>query len=322
MASADPISSRAWTLQERVLSKRLLLFGRSGVMWMCRERSINPGAAPDAGPPYQTSLGPNMKENESSDEHDQAEIMDRWMAIRADYSEMDLTYCADKLLAISALATEVGHRTGWKYLAGMWEHNLFSELHWRSTKRSPSGEDLILKPEKVRKAGFIAPSWSWASIGLGGIVDSEGERSDREAFDLTILECHVDTDPTFPFGPVTGGFLKVQARAVELAWRPAEDTEPMWDISLVDEQDLTSVGTPYIVGDGSLDPLDEHLDPALKLICLGMSKIKLGRQRIQPVEGLLLLPGESVGGTFHRIGFFRMNAPSIFDGAMVKTFII
>lgn len=161
-ASADPISSRAWTLQERVLSRRLLIFSRGGVMWMCRESFANPGAAPDQGPPYQTSLGPSSGAGDGGDEDAQASIRETWMALRADYTEMDLSYCTDKLQAISALAAEVGRRAGWTYLAGMWEDNLFSELHWRSTKLGPSGETLVLKPQKARGIGYLAPSWSSA----------------------------------------------------------------------------------------------------------------------------------------------------------------
>ncbi|KAK0716142.1 heterokaryon incompatibility protein-domain-containing protein [Lasiosphaeris hirsuta] len=318
-ASADPISSRAWTLQERVLSQRLLIFSRKGVMWMCRGRFINPGAAPDAGPPYQTSLGLHADGDEnSSDQDTEASIRETWMAIRADYTEMGLTYCADKLPAISALAAEVGRQTGWTYLAGMWKDNLFSELHWRSTKRSPSGERLVLKPQKAKGAGYIAPSWSWASVGIGSVEESEDEH--REIFDFTILTCHVDTDPAFPFGPVKGGYLQVSGRAVELAWR-AED-RPEWDgfdISLLDPQEkASSTGTPLLVGNGTLDSLDEHLDPGVKLVCLGMSKLKLGRQRIMPVEGLLLIPTGSSRGTFRRVGFFRMTAPSIFSGVSIS----
>jgi len=316
-SSGDPISSRAWTLQERVLPRRLLIFSRSGVMWMCRGGFVNPGAAPDAGPPYQTSLGPQADGDENSSEDDtQARIREIWMTIRADYTEMDLTYCTDKLPAISALAAEVSRRAGWAYLAGMWKDNLFSELHWRSTKRGPSGERLVLKPQKAKGAGYLAPSWSWASVGLGGIVDSEDERPDREVFDFTIIACHVDTDPVFPFGPAKGGCLKVSGKSVELAWR-LEDT-PEWDgsdISLLDPHETASItGAPLVVGDGTLDPLDEHLDPGAKLVCLGMSKLQLGRQRILPVEGLLLIPTGSSRGTYRRVGFFRMTAPSVFSG--------
>ncbi|KAK0625928.1 heterokaryon incompatibility protein-domain-containing protein [Immersiella caudata] len=316
-ASADPISSRAWTLQERVLSRRLLIFSSSGVMWMCREDFINPSAAPDAGPPYQTFLDPHLSADHPAAVEDDAEdaetrIKETWASIRADYTEMDLSYCSDKLPAISALATEIGSKAGWTYLAGIWKENLFSELHWRCMKQNLSGERLTFKPRKVQDAGYLAPSWSWASVGIGAIVgDDEGE--DREVFNFSILGCQVDTiDPSFSYGPVKSGYLEVLGRTVELAWR--YEDRPSWDgsdICLVEEG-----GTPLAVGDGTLDPLDEPLDPSTRVVCLGMSKLRLGRQRIVPVEGLILLPkGDSA---FRRIGFFRMTAPIVFDEAATR----
>lgn len=320
-ASADPISSRAWTLQERVLSRRLLIFSSSGVMWMCREEFINPSAAPDAGPPYQTFLDFYLSEEHPNnqttveDKDAQAQIRETWASIRADYTEMDLSYFTDKLPAISALAAEIGEKTGWTYLAGMWKEDLFSELHWRCMKQSLSGERLTLKPSKVKDAGYLAPSWSWASIGIGMVVGSEDERDDRKNFDFSILECQVDNiDPSFSYGPVNGGHLEVLGKAVELAWR--YEDRPSWDgsdISLIEQGD-----TPLVVGDGTLDPLDEALDPDIKMICLGMSKLRLGRQRIVPVEGLILVSKGGGNAVFRRIGFFRMTAPSVFDGAATR----
>ncbi|KAK4207111.1 heterokaryon incompatibility protein-domain-containing protein [Rhypophila decipiens] len=341
-ASADPISSRAWTLQERVLSRRLLIFASSGVMWMCPETFDNPSGAPDAGPPYQTSLSSVYTEAAKSDgnsdedgiegEHEgmadtevrASEIRETWMSIRADYTEMDLSYCADKLPAISAIAAEMAKQTGWTYLAGMWQENLFSELHWRSTRQIPSHDQTlgILKPEKARNIGYLAPSWSWASVGLGGIVDSEDELADRQVFDFAILKCHVDPiDPAFPFGPVRGGYLQVSGKTLELGWLSENaDDEASWDIpdiSLIDPVDGNSIG------EGTLDPLDEPLDPSQKVTCLAMSKLRLGPllQRTVPVEGLILLPVESESGsssTFRRIGFFRIIGPLVFDGATTR----
>jgi hypothetical protein len=93
-----------------------------------------------------------------------------------------------------------------------------------------------------------------------------------------------------------------------------------WDFSLFDEQQRSNLGTPYVYfsGDGALDPLDEHLVPARKLVCLGMSKLGR-RRRIQPVEGLLLLRSQSDDGFSRRIGFFRIAA-SFFDGVSTSIF--
>jgi hypothetical protein len=312
---ADPINSRAWTLQERVLSRRLLIFSRIGVMWMCRESQTNPSGPPDVGPPYQTSLDIDT-DDEAADED---KLREQWMSIRADYTEMDISYCNDKLLAISALAAEVCRRTGWTYLAGMWKENLFSELHWRSMRQNLLGETFLLKPQKVREAGYIAPSWSWASTGLGIIVDGEDERDDREVFDFKVLDSHVEPvdKSDFQFGAVKSGFLVVQGNLIELAFRFEEYSDPAgYDISLLDIKG-DELGTPQIVGAGTLDPLEDALQSGSKVFCLGMSRLRLGAQDIFPIDGLLLLPTESII-TFRRVGLFRMNAQSVFDNVRPK----
>ena len=158
---------------------------------------------------------------------------------------------------------------------------------------------------------------SWASVGLGMIVDSEDERLDREAFHFNIVRCQVN-HAGFQFGPVTGGFLEVEGRLLALTWRLQDS--PDWDgtdISLLDPREKGPAREPLIVGDGTLDPLNEPLDQVEPLVCLALSKLQLGRQRIKPIEGLLLYPKtpEPGGNIFRRIGFFRVTAVSIFDQA-------
>ncbi|KAI1172788.1 HET-domain-containing protein [Nemania sp. FL0916] len=309
-SDTDPINSRAWTLQERVLSKRLLIFSNSGVMWMCKELHINPSGPPDAGPPYQTWLNLDA----DGEDADGESLREQWMSIRADYSEMDISYCSDKLPAISALAAEISRKTKWTYVAGLWKENLFSELHWRSSRYTPAGETLLLKPQKVRDAGYIAPSWSWVSTGVGMIVDSEDERDNREAFEFEILDCQVQVvdKSDFRYGPVSGGCLVVRGKVAELPFRFEEWQESgAADISLLDIRG-DEPENPQIIGDGTLDPLDDVFPADLKLICLGMSRLRLGARRIVSVEGLLLLQN-SPDGTFRRVGFFRIYDPAVFD---------
>jgi hypothetical protein len=186
-------------------------------------------------------------------------------------------------------------------------------------KQTPSGEVFRLKPQKARAAGYIAPSWSWASTGLCNIVDSEGERSDRESFHFKVLGCRVEAagNPSFQFGPVKSGFLLVEGRMIELPWR-LED-RPEWDgsdIALLDT-DKGEEERALIVGDGTFDPLDDDIQQDTNLSCLAMSTLRLGQQRIVPVEGLLLRPTGS-SGAFRRVGFFRMTAPSVFDKAHAR----
>lgn len=276
----DPINSRAWTLQERTLSPRMLIFSGSGVMWMCKELHFNPAAPPDTGPPYQTALPDKTGDQAFDEEH----IREKWMAIRADFTEMDLTYCRDKLPAISALAAEVQRRTSWIYLAGIWKENLFSELHWTSVKILPGGDYFSVKPKKARDAGYIAPSWSWASSGLGMITDSEDECMQREVFDFEILDCQVMNvgGAGFSFGPVESGFLLVKGKLIELFMRPQGWRDP-------DGSDVTLFSADHHgseqargVGHATMDPMNEELKPETKVLCLAMSKRRVGGQHPVP----------------------------------------
>ncbi|RMY12857.1 hypothetical protein D0866_14157 [Hortaea werneckii] len=99
-----PISTRAWTYQERRLAKRCLIFGESEVVWECRRGCRCP------------CFG----------------------------AQTVLTRPTDRLPAISAIATVIQAVTGDKYLAGLWRSGLLLQLAWRpdgnwSRQDSPYG---------------------------------------------------------------------------------------------------------------------------------------------------------------------------------------
>ncbi|KAH8776294.1 heterokaryon incompatibility protein-domain-containing protein [Diaporthe sp. PMI_573] len=309
-ASADPINSRAWTLQERILSTRCLVFASSGVMWVCGESQINPGGPPNAPPPFMGSLD-NFSKGDA-----EAIARDQWHWIMGEYTARQLTFAGDKLPAISAVAAEVARRTGWTYLAGLWKENLFSELHWKYEE--PGLTACPRKSDKARAAGYIAPSWSRASVAEGIAMDSEDERDDREPFSFQILHCeieHPSPHQGFQFGPVSGGVLEVQGKVVELGWRPEDCSGPVDShVTLLEE---SANDLPSGVGEGSFDPLDTEIPLGTKLVCLAMSSLKVGRWRIAPIEGLLLLPADAPD-TFRRVGFFRVSAPSVFHDTEMR----
>jgi len=311
----DPINSRAWTLQERVLSSRSLIFSNSGIIWVCGESHYNPSAPPDAPPPFIVSLNRSIDD----DEDYEAAIREQWLAILGEYTERSLTVLGDKLPAISALAAEVAQRTNWTYLAGLWEENLFFDLHWKYTKTNEPS--CPLKTQKAKDAGYIAPSWSRINVAEGLTRDTEDERNDRQAFHFRILDCQVELadNSDFQFGPVKDGFLEVEGKVIDLAWKL--DDSPEWvDSDLVLLDDSLPEQT-YIVGEGTLDPLDKEIPADARIKCLGMSTIQLGNQRIAPIEGLMIL-STGLDGNFRRVGFCRITAPSVFDDAAKGIFRI
>jgi hypothetical protein len=79
-----------------------------------------------------------------------------------DYSLLQLTIEADKLAALSGLASRMAklRRPGTRYLAGLWSNSLEQDLLWvNSDAMSQELESRDNHPTEWR-----APSWSWASI--------------------------------------------------------------------------------------------------------------------------------------------------------------
>ncbi|KAL8919614.1 MAG: hypothetical protein Q9172_004917 [Xanthocarpia lactea] len=124
-----------------------------------------------------------------------------WARLLEKYCRSKLTKESDRLVAISGLAQEMQARLNDKYLAGLWESILPSQLLWRIESFTPSlildfnadsGKEAKLKTELNSKASTDpkkqadpvgarpsyrrAPSWSWAAI-EGPIASSRPSRS-------------------------------------------------------------------------------------------------------------------------------------------------
>jgi hypothetical protein len=163
--SEEPISSRAWTFQEIVLSPRILFFGER-LGWQCHTENEFAG-----GVDYSDDDVPNIelqklreiffKSDSKSDSTNDKTLgqvtvnnnYDIWYKAVEEYTRRDLTVKSDKLPAISALAQVFKDSTGDQYLAGLWSGDLLRGLLW-STYPTLS----LTKPPVWR-----APSWSWAS---------------------------------------------------------------------------------------------------------------------------------------------------------------
>lgn len=178
--AAEPISRRAWTLQEQILSPRMVLFG-GRVIWFCNaatrcdggseDWSFDENASDRLTRDFQMELV-KAKRMESSKIHSEPRnpsthledcrnrkiepnpnLHSLWYRIVVDYSHRQLTRPEDKFPAISAVAAEFAHLCGSEYLAGLWRSNLARDLLW-STPQAP--------PRRTK--AWRAPSWSWASV--------------------------------------------------------------------------------------------------------------------------------------------------------------
>jgi len=85
----------------------------------------------------------------------------RWMLSVTAYTLCKLTKSTDRLIAVSSVARELAN-TGIlkkRYLAGLWDVNLPFQMAWITVHG-----DTTPRRKMVGEEGYVAPSWSWASI--------------------------------------------------------------------------------------------------------------------------------------------------------------
>ena len=222
----EPLYERAWTLQEQMLSSRVLVYSSCQVWWECLEVK-----GCDRGKPQSIvsnggtigSLPHNglAKRVERSLNHNCDYLWESWKEIVMDYSGRKLSVATDKLPALSALASSFTSIWNCPYYAGLWERKLLEGLRWYS-HRPPSW-----KPDED-----TAPSWSWAStVGSVGWEDKPYEEVQAEnspAEHTRIVECRTTlTNNNVPFGQVTGGSLVIEGSAQWIEWDGQEQVEAM-----------------------------------------------------------------------------------------------
>jgi hypothetical protein len=163
--AAEPISLRAWCLQERSLPLRALQYGSSQMFWECesmRASEDGDGILQNGGHLKRLWTTGHIADSvfARSDREPISEVKQKvnsvdWYRMVEDYTARSITKHTDRLPALSGLAQAVVRVTGGEYLAGLWKSALLEGLLW--CKARP-GQVLTATPE------YVAPSWSWASV--------------------------------------------------------------------------------------------------------------------------------------------------------------
>ncbi|CZR69209.1 uncharacterized protein PAC_19109 [Phialocephala subalpina] len=254
----QPTARRAWTFQESMLSRRLLIYTSRQLYWSCTsfqagcmgveviksERdALVPGIQPlaFASQSHQTAHHPPRI----------SFLLPEWSAIVGEYAKRELSFPDDKLIAISALAqhfatTFLSSGAEPIYLAGLWklaDNKQFRyQLLWHVANPTPSKRPRI----------YRAPSWSWASLDAHvSLSDPFGHEEIKfeERYPLSCLvnrywkaqmhewesrmsqdvlvDHHIElTSNNVPFGAVKGGFIQVHGAMRKLDPSPAKPERP------------------------------------------------------------------------------------------------
>ena len=174
-----PLSSRAWTLQEQVLSPRTVFWGDRTIKWECVETFCDEltGELAVQSRGHSDSLSNKVllskeriwepNETSSTDstlsqiENDGIpyETLSNWAALVNRYRRRDLTQASDRIMAFAGIAQAFQAEHGLTYLAGMWKEHLPRSLMWHIY--DPANRPGIISSIPESPVLESVPTWSF-----------------------------------------------------------------------------------------------------------------------------------------------------------------
>jgi hypothetical protein len=221
-----PLLTRAWVYQERMLSTRVLHFGRYEMFFECRSSidcecgsiEVYDSVFEAVVPLIKIEFATMLYYLNNREEHEQAAIQYQcarlWRTMISSYTALYLTKSKDRLPAIGGLAKALASGRKSKYLAGLWEDSLNDDLLWTVTS-----------DQQPRSYPMNAPTWSWASVDRWIrywdeliFTDLEEDRFEErrpvEHFS-TIAKCDLSWSAVDEFGPIAHGSLVISGLLAE-----------------------------------------------------------------------------------------------------------
>jgi hypothetical protein len=329
--SREPLSQRAWALQERLMAQRVLHYCADQMSFECREEFVSEDGLRLSGRHCNLFQEVGMEDARRS-QHSANHGL--WYYLLRDYGGRKLSKPSDKLPAVSGLARLFESRMQASYVAGLWSDALVEGLVWKAAPR-------IMDSEALASQTYIAPSWSWASC--NGFVWQEVIATLHNWREIArVLEYHIELKTQNPYGELKGGWIRIEAPLI-----PLSPNEPNKDEDKVLSQPYlrmkTAGGAPYghltfwdsiYVGDDTerdqrafVNSLDHF---ALVVARFGETNREAGQQKGKDEEAeeeeaededrndvvefdvcywaLLVVPTSSDSGQMRRVGMIHIDA--------------
>lgn len=242
LSSSQPIDTRGWTMQERLMSRRILHFTSDEMVWEC-DAVTECECRRDSGASSRELSPKGLQDMES--------IYEKWRLITQDYAKRSFRYDKDKLPALRGLVEKFqrlmadisgsdSERPD-EYLAGLWRGDLMAQLAWKFPSKSDfeaffkkttdaarigeaNAEGVADRLDTTREHsnnrswretdGYVAPSWSWAHL-RGPISYLTCEPRASFISYAEIIEAQtVPVRRTEPTGQVSSGFITLNGHMV------------------------------------------------------------------------------------------------------------
>ncbi|RSL78667.1 hypothetical protein CEP51_008016 [Fusarium floridanum] len=283
-----PLDERGWTLQEYMLSSRMLIFSDYQLLWQCKKVPLRSVTGNNRGLEYRQHLEsvPWTVFDEEAEPYfgtDDSEKLYIWKTIILQYTERNLTNADDRLPAVSGITMELEKLWRDSNIWGLWKRWFISLLAWYKVDMDRVGKRNLKR----------APSWSWVS--LDGRIHYKGPLEDEDAKVKTlsmkqvVLSCRIlDID-------------EVEADVIE-----NDDIEVLFDNgpqSVIEWPDLDHSAWREELGQKDL-----------LYLLLGTLADDSSEGR-----GLGLLVIEVAKGRYRRIGLAVFNDMSIWEGVERRT---
>jgi hypothetical protein len=155
----SPLYRRAWAIQERLLSKRVVHMSQHGIMWECElDRASEYEVIPRRQPSDLMGPIPVFQHDWYRTTNHEVLLGSTWFAFLEWYSNSSLTCPTDRLPAVSGFVKKMRSITSGTYIAGLWQETISFGLLW-SVKLDKKA--LIPQPQD-----YIGPSVRIFSISL------------------------------------------------------------------------------------------------------------------------------------------------------------
>ncbi|KAL3427228.1 hypothetical protein PVAG01_00737 [Phlyctema vagabunda] len=282
------VSSRAWALQETLLAPRSLHYTRNQVYWECNGL-LACEACPEGLKPNDESLVQSFQNIAKVKRLDEEVSYHLWLRIVERYSQRNLTYPEkDKLMAISGLAKCLIPPQ--QYLAGMWARPalLSSQLLWH-----------LSSPVKKTQLGYIAPSWSWASIDGGkrvnnseyGLTFDNCTNNSTNKTLIKIIKSEVNLkNPDDRFGAITSGHMDLKGAVIT-----AELSMPSFKVCHYEGAEIKL--KPDVSG--------IHYRSRLRFVPVKLDPVG------ESITGLLIEPTRNQKDEYRRLGLFTVTNQAV-----------
>ncbi|KAK0642919.1 heterokaryon incompatibility protein-domain-containing protein [Cercophora newfieldiana] len=345
----EPLLSRAWVFQERLLSRRTLHFGASEMLWECRTdcfcecSRIGDAHALSARNLNSASLAQDLDGFESNARENGTRFirpkkvlffdvcagisnpLDFWLRAVEEYSFLYLSHERDRPFALVGIAERISRLTGDVYFAGLWLADLPRALVW-----SPCRSKKVF-----RATNKGIPSWSWMARTCYPHVQSTAcavryKHVTQYGF-LQDSRLKVHTDGTFcryehdnPFGQPVAGQVHISAaccwgkveldrtRKTGVRWNGRNDLR----IALHVDGGESPVFVPFLADRPGEDPETVRLSNRVLCVLIGSREVGEGVESPQYLLALAAVEGDE--GLWERIGFSETEGKvELFDDAPI-----